>query len=364
MNLPRGKMALPRHSAGLTLIEVMVAIVIALILLAVTVSIFVANKRSYSEQEQTSRLQENARYALDVLTRDIRMAGYSGCGAYNNPSAMHNHVNGAAYDFTDSIEGFEGTENNGKWHPTNAAPPSFASGGSDGITLRYLDTNIVNVSADMASTGDVVTVSIPNASQLPAPNSNIAVSDCVSTDVFTVGAVATPGAYPATVTLPQAGNVAVNDGVCTAAANNLCNTYGATFSKVSIGGFKENHYYIGDGDCDNTTADDGQRNLCLAVGTAAGQPLAEGIEHMEILYGEDTNGDRVADAYRQADAVTNWANVVSVQIALLARSPDQTGVDLDAKTYQLLNTNYGPMNDRYRRRVYTATVLLRNRINQ
>ncbi|HTT09204.1 MAG TPA: PilW family protein [Gammaproteobacteria bacterium] len=355
-------MTLPRHSAGLTLIEVMVSIVIALILMAVTVSIFVGNKRSYNEQEEMSRLQENARFALDMLTRDIRLAGYVGCS--HDGTAVHNHT-ATAYDFVNVIEGWESSEAGGKWHPTTAAAPSAVTGGGDGITVRYLDTDMLNVNADMS--GDlnaVVSVTAPTSSKVVNAGDVIGVSDCVSTDIFAVSGVTAPGAYPGTMLIQHTGGSAVNDGVCSAAAGALCESYKDPFALVSRGGYREYHYYIGDDDCDNTTADaTGARNLCRAVGGGAGAPLAEGIEHMEILYGEDTSGDKIADVYQQADAVTNWANVVSVQIGLVARTPQPYGIDIDGKTYTVLNGTYGPMNDRYRRRVYTTTVQLRNRMN-
>lgn len=60
---------------GLTLIELMVALVMGLVLIGGLASVFVANKQSYRHQEGLSQLQENGRFALAVLERDIRRAG-------------------------------------------------------------------------------------------------------------------------------------------------------------------------------------------------------------------------------------------------------------------------------------------------
>lgn len=47
------------------------------------------------------------------------------------------------------------------------------------------------------------------------------------------------------------------------------------------------------------------------------QELIEGVQDMQIFYGEDTNGDRIVDQYVDANAVADWANVLSVRVNLL-----------------------------------------------
>jgi type IV pilus assembly protein PilW len=93
--------------------------------------------------------------------------------------------------------------------------------------------------------------------------------------------------------------------------------------------------------------------------------LVEGVEALQIAYGRDTNGDRIADRYDSAAAVTNWDNVLSVSYSLLIRS-DDVGTDRDNKTYQLLTAGVGganipAANDRRSRLMFTTTVALRNR---
>lgn len=87
---------------------------------------------------------------------------------------------------------------------------------------------------------------------------------------------------------------------------------------------------------------------------------------MQILYGEDTTNDAIADTYVNAATVgsTNWNNVVSVRLALLVNGVDQnfTG-NQDTNTYNLLGTTVGPFNDYRRRKVFSNTVQVRNRSN-
>lgn len=61
---------------GFSLTELMIALTISLILIFGIISIYISSKRGYALQDGMSRQQENARASLDVLLRDLRMAGY------------------------------------------------------------------------------------------------------------------------------------------------------------------------------------------------------------------------------------------------------------------------------------------------
>ena len=65
-----------RQQQGLTLIEIMVALLIGAFLLAGVIQIFIVNKQTYRVQENLSRIQENGRFAMDYLSRYVRLAGY------------------------------------------------------------------------------------------------------------------------------------------------------------------------------------------------------------------------------------------------------------------------------------------------
>ncbi len=67
------------HQTGLTLIEIMIALLIGAFLLGGVMQIFINSRQTYRMQENLSRLQENGRFAMEFLAKDIRMAGYWGC---------------------------------------------------------------------------------------------------------------------------------------------------------------------------------------------------------------------------------------------------------------------------------------------
>lgn len=85
-------------SAGFTLIELMIAMVLGLVLIGGVVSILLANKQSYKTNSALSQLQDNARTAFEMMARDIRQAGSTPCG---NTTVSNNlkSINGANTDW-------------------------------------------------------------------------------------------------------------------------------------------------------------------------------------------------------------------------------------------------------------------------
>src|SRR4030042_2782945 len=78
---------------GVTLIELMIVLVIAAILVAGIYSLFITQQRSYTVQDQVAGAQQDARAALTLMARDIRMAGFLlGSEGFN--------VNGAQFAVT------------------------------------------------------------------------------------------------------------------------------------------------------------------------------------------------------------------------------------------------------------------------
>ena len=62
---------------GFTLLEVLIAIAITTLLLGSMYSVYTYSQRAYRVQEQVAEAQENARAAIQLMSRDIIMAGYS-----------------------------------------------------------------------------------------------------------------------------------------------------------------------------------------------------------------------------------------------------------------------------------------------
>lgn len=362
MNKSSRTLSRPKITAkGFTIVELMVAATLGLLILAGAISMFVSNKRIYTEQEEMSRLQENARFAMNMLIYDIRMAGYSGCNG--SVDKVNNNINGGA-DATDLFfyEPLEGSEAAANWEPGNSTDGvSTMEAGSDGISVRYLAPTEINV-MNPAMTVGTNQIHVSSESGLEKGDA-IAISDCSSSDLVIVTAdAATTGCTPGEESTGPADTCKTNvthaggtpssgaePGNATAA---LSKTYD---QEAELLRYITHRYYV---------ADDAGGNPVLVRQSGFNQVdvMVEGVENMQVMYGEDTTGsDSVADTYVDANTVADWDDVVSVRISLLVRSIEEYGADTDTATYQLLGNSVGPFNDRRRRRVFTTTVDIRNR---
>ena len=66
---------------GFTLVELMVSMGIGMVILAAVTTTFMSQTRIYNAQEQVNEMQQNARGALDIINREVKMAGYNPNGA-------------------------------------------------------------------------------------------------------------------------------------------------------------------------------------------------------------------------------------------------------------------------------------------
>ena len=104
---------------GFTLIEIMVAMVLGLLVVAAAGSLLLSNSRVYGAAESIGRIQENQRSAFEMLARDIREAGTNPCLRLNGANSDTFGIQLAAPDavfwsrFADGIFGVDGTGVNG-----------------------------------------------------------------------------------------------------------------------------------------------------------------------------------------------------------------------------------------------------------
>ena len=80
--------AAPLRQRGVSLIELMVAMVIGVVLIFGATQVYVNSKNSYGVNEGVARMQETARYAMSVLEPDIRLANF--WGLLKEPSIVLN----------------------------------------------------------------------------------------------------------------------------------------------------------------------------------------------------------------------------------------------------------------------------------
>jgi type IV pilus assembly protein PilW len=79
------------NTKGVTLIELLIVLVISGIIVAGIYRVFVAQSKAYVVQDQVVEIQQNVRSAMEVLLRDIRMAGYDDDNV-NSPITIANPI--------------------------------------------------------------------------------------------------------------------------------------------------------------------------------------------------------------------------------------------------------------------------------
>lgn len=384
---------LPGKQSGFSMVELMVAVTIGLILLAGVSSILVSTKKSYNTQDANGRMQENARIAMMILTRELRNAGYIGCNI--NPDNITNVLNGGASSFDYNLGTLlEGSESGGDWQPSGKTISStvtkIVSGSPVPVVPRGgTDLFLVRGAESAGSLGLSDKMNKQAADLHVAPDSGIQngeilmLSDCSSTDIFQATNVNTSSGTQDNIVhntgVGSPGNRMLDKGA------KLSKTYGTDSTLMR---FKSSIYYIDTGASGEPAL---WRRRVSPDGSFTNEELVEGIENLQVLYGEDTSPtpDRVADVYRKADLVSNWSKVVSVRFGIISRAlanlqtsdrktankaldtkpldVDGDGADdfLGNETTTTTTENGTVVKDRlYDRRMFRTTILLRNFVNK
>lgn len=329
-----------KSQQGLTLIELMIAITISLVLLAGVMQIFLGSRQTYRVQDNMARLQENGRFAMDFLGKDIRMADHWGC-MKNSSNLVNNLVGGGGLG---AVAGLAGT--NG------------AGAAADSITLTTAVPSSITVTTQMPTSSAIIDV---NTNATLAVGDIVIISNCSNGDIFQI------------TMLPGAGKVQKNSGGGTpgnsfnnpsascpgGATNCLSGDYGPGAELMSTQSIT---YTIAADSTNNNTLTLFRRTDGVGAALTAAQPLVEGVEDMQILYGEDLNGDLSADRYVPAGtAGLIMNNVVSVRVSLVLVTPENN-LAITAQTYTDANGTSVTAPDRRLRRVFSSTIQLRNRV--
>jgi type IV pilus assembly protein PilW len=327
---------------GLSLVELMVAITISLVLLTGVVQIFLSSKTSYRLLEATSRVQENGRFAIGFISSDARMAGYRGCYR-GDPAAIEASINNPTSFNWDYATGIQGNEWTGAgWSPgLNALIAGQVVNGTDVLITRGLADDGVNLTAQSTAT-QIFAVDGANIT-----NGDIMiVSNCAQGSIFQVTSTASAASV---VTINHDAGGAWAPGNSSASLANFYRT------DSQVGRLVTNIYYIGTGASGSPAL---FRLMTMPGGAMQAQELADDVENLQVLYGEDLDADSVANRYVNADDVVDMDNVVSVRVSLLVRSEDNIASAAQNYTYNGVDI---VSDDRRIRRIFNTTVKIRNR---
>ncbi|MEX1057458.1 MAG: PilW family protein [Natronospirillum sp.] len=366
-----------RQSQGLSLLEMLVALALGVVVLAGAFNLFIGTSRTFGVNENLSRMQEDARFALNVLERDVKMSGFRGCSPIfnNNLDLPANSLEMRLY-LNDALLG---------WEYENTAPAdtltldaaalapnamAYTNGTGDSlhdqlvdIVLAGSDVVILNrtnrVEAPLNGNPDTVNLSrigLAVNSNVPQGALMLVVDDhCAQADLFQKTNEAN---QPEVIAVTGSG---LNP-------DNVSSGYNFEIQNdARLYQVRSTAYYLGLGTDDQPALF--LKNLDMPNQHAV--ELVQGVETMQILYGiTNAANSTQTTAYVTADQVTNWNNVLSVRLALLLRSTQTANNHTNRRLYNLSGTQINPTGgefdnpdgDQNLRILVTKTVGLRNRL--
>ncbi len=313
------------RSAGLTLIELMIAMAIGLIVVATALTFYLNAAQATRMAEARSRMEEDGQAALSLLIQQIRMAG-------SNPEQPdRNYVSRRNPVYTDSL--LPSIYKVGGYKSGNYATSHFMIRGCDGkFQTTALTTNTDNLDhlGCVAAAGDSIAISYE------ADIANTVASNGLATD-------------------------------CSGSPLSVVTAYFDQKTPTAEFAVSENKFYI--------AAAHGISSLyCEGNGTTAARPMVENVEAMSITYGTASLTGSVVAGYLSAAGVDSapslaslsldqrWAKVLTVRICLLVRSEAAVLPDTGSGGY--INCD-GSLEanppDLRMRRAFSTTVALRNR---
>jgi type IV pilus assembly protein PilW len=317
----------PHQQLGLGLVEVMVALFIGVFLLTGALSIYANGRGTLETTVRISRMQENARYSLELIEPDLRAAGY--WGSTTNTAFVDGRATPAdpvAIAVTNDCENnwaihldrpIEGSDNANPYPATCLAGANRYADNTDVLVLRHAgDTPIA-------------------AADLQAATLYVR-ADETRSELF-VGTNEPTGFGPT--------------------ANN--------FRLIS------HAYFI-------SPASDLDANVPslrrLVLGSDGTDPMVTeeevlaGAEDLQVQYGLDTDGDGSVNSYVDPDPAVDLTQVLSVRVWLRMRTEVFEDGFEDNATYVYADVEFSPSatadtdDDRLRRLLVSKTVALRNRV--
>jgi type IV pilus assembly protein PilW len=389
---------------GVSLIELMVAIVIAMLVTLGLIQIFGASRASSQMQEGLSRVQENGRFITQQMQRQLRMVGFSGCAAdseriKNDTSVNHMAVfaSGAVagqYRFQRPIEGFT--------VGASATPTELADDdddmvdGNDALIVRTVGEESVPIFSRRLATSNLyvtipAVVNSPDVIAAAGDPAIYALQNCVRADYFEgsisgneLTALGLGGLN--VYTTPDSGpwpNLATGKSLLdTLVAGGLV---GIAAPPKELDYELHRAEYVAFYVKNNAT---GVPSLYARRFERTGDPtslgaaeeLVEGVDGFQLRYGYDSSAepDGTVDDFFTADEVVGgaatgpdidarWRRVLSIRVAMLLRSEQRSGVsatDADgaAREFDLLGVTITPDADGRMRQIYETTIAVRNRI--
>lgn len=317
-------------SRGFSLVEMLVAMALGLLVSGSAVGIFISNRQVNRVTDNLSRVQENARNAFELMSRDIRQTGGNACNRNFTPASVLNGAAGTWWrNFDNPLFGYESNQAFAD-AGFGAGVGQRESGVGDSIEIKFADTAGVAVvlHTPAAATFQVSTINHglnPGDIALVCDNKRAAIFQVSNSNpgttnnvVHTTGSAVAPGNCRNLLGAP-----------CTALAEDARYTFSGN---GVIAQLRAERWFIGNNPR-------GGRSLYLAalrnnggVATVANEEMVEGVTDMRLTYLVAGAADYVAANGIAANA---WNDVVAVRITLAMQGLEPVSTSGGALTRRL-----------------------------
>jgi prepilin-type N-terminal cleavage/methylation domain-containing protein len=312
-----------RRAAGFSLIEMMIAMVLGLIVVAGLIQVLLANRKSYQLQQGTNILQQNVRFASDRIGWSLRMAdfwgGNNGRAITGTPAvtAQGGCTQAWILDTQDGVYGYDG----GATFPiAGCVNDADYVKGSDVLVARYVDADGINPAASTTISA------LPKQVYLVSAIGQQAALFLGSGTVPTTPPASAIGRYVYPYHLDM---------------------YYLRPCSDPDGGSDTSH-------CD-AEDDDGSpiptlmRMRLASDGTLTEEPLVEGIEQLQFQYGITADTSQLVPQNPYEDAATvsadEWGRVIAVSVGMVAVSQQRDIALAHTGTFAVGNCSYQVKDD-------------------
>lgn len=375
--------SVPARARGLSLVELMIALLLGAFLVAALIQFFLGNRLTYMANEGFARVQESGRFALEDIKRELRQTGTHGfCAAR---LGIRNHLNdcgdfnNTVFDPDRPVVGFE-YRNSGPgdtltlpaspdpaaasandWSSSTAGSqlPSALEGEviprSDVLIIRRLELVPGVTSAGTTPAGNTA-INLTAAHGLP-DDAIVLVTNCSSgADLFHNRTNASATAFSRAAGASCGANGPGNQvpGMWSTAYDQSMQVYQQTAVA----------WYLG---LNADTGEPGLYRMEFGTGTASSSEIIEGVENLQVLYGysrpASAGGDgQSVNNWLTADQVPDWGLVIAARLEFVVRSPEQSGPGRDPESFTLAGTRVDGPDDGRIRKNFSTTAALRNRM--
>lgn len=360
---------LNKYQRGLSIIELMIALLLGSLLTVGMVQIFTSNSQAFQMSEAVARTQEYGRIAAEMLTREVRGAGYYGCNSQNVTNNLDIEEGDDDWDLYDYAGG-PAVSSMDQWRPDEALD------GTDILHLSGMESSGIEIIASQPPTAASTQVTSRSgrgpASEL-SDDDIIAITDCQGTDVVQISNVQGDDTALQVTLVTNSGsgspgndftdNVCSNTGAAGSGNNCLSNNYG--IGSQILKPYKRT-YYIGP-----STVRGEEPALKLVEYEGASSKtleMVEGVVDLQVRYGLSSDPDQAVNRWEEAEDMEadDWDLVRSARVSILVRGGPDNLFDEKANVCfpawaDCTDGNYYEVTDNRMYRVYSFTTNLRNK---